>query len=176
MTRLLCTDTLLQRLDTAGLAPPDEAEPPSRLGDWSATLLALRPARLVLAVSEHALLPTVIDADDAASVPERLPEAVYQLLLALDVPPDLARLERTAMQPLLPCPMPGSAPGAMHGPLNAFGVELHAAWERGLSRSPAELTLHLARLASEYLEGATPAQTARRRFHLTPDSTRSLGL
>ncbi len=177
MSILHCTANLYQRLppDAEPEAATEEARPP-RLGNWTATVLALRPARLVLAVSEHAELPIVLDGDDAESILQRVPDAVYRLLLDLDVPPDLARMERDAMKPLRPRQTVAGMPSAALGPLKVYGVALRAAWDSGTTRVPAELAIHLAGQISEYLDGSTPAQAARRRLGLLPDHTEPLGL
>lgn len=171
MSTLFCTQELLSRLpqgDTQISSPT-----PNRLGDWTAMVVPLAPVRLILAVSDHARLPLVVAAEPFDDVLSRLPLAVYQLLLDIRFPPDLARLERDAMQPLQLAPAGDRTAIAF---LESYAVQLRAAWETGLSRSPAELSLHLATLATEHLEGATPAQAARRRFQLLPDQTEALGL
>lgn len=180
MSILHCTARLYERLVEADVpdcrGETNDSPAPPRLGDWTATLLALRPARLVLAVSEHADLPVVLSGEETGTIVQRLPEAVYRLLLDIDVPADLARRERDAMQPLQPQPTHAGKPSAALGPLKVYGIELRSVWERGLSRVPAELALHLAAQVSEYLDGSTPAQAARRRLHLLPDHTEPLGL
>lgn len=179
MTLLLCTGRLLDALSaepesiTAAATPEPLPASDNRLGTWVATLVPLRPARLVLAVSEHARLPLVLSLDPRDDLLERLPDAVYGLLLELKVPVELARGEREAMQPLRAAA--GIEQGSL-GMLRACEIELRAAWERGESRSPADLSVFLARQVSEHLDGASPAQAARRRFHLHPDHIEPLGL
>ena len=174
MTPVLCTGRLLDalELEPAAATPPLPAAE-TRLGAWVATLVPLRPARFVLAVSEHARLPVALALDPRDSLLERLPEAVYALLLELRLPVELARGERDAMRPLQA--LAGVDQGSL-GMLRASEIELRAAWERGESRSPAELSVLLARQLSEHLDGGSPAQAARRRFHLTPDHVEPLGL
>lgn len=174
MTLVLCTGTLLDALalDAPAAAAPLAAAD-NRLGAWVATSVPLRPARLVLAVSEHARLPVVLALEPRDTLLERLPEAVYALLLELKVPVELARGERAAMQPLQA--LAGVDQGSL-GMLKACEIELRAAWERGDTRAPGELGVLLARQLSEHLDGASPAQAARRRFHLTPDYVEPLGL
>lgn len=177
---LYCTTRLLDRLPADDTDPaPATAwpEPPARLGHWTATLLVLRPARLVLAVSEHDHVPLVLDGGrELAALPAQLPLALYRLLLALDVPPELARIECQAMQPMVPRPIIAGQPSRALGPLKLLGTTLRTVWQQGLSRSPDELALHLAQQASEHLEGRSPAQSARRRLRLSPDQTEALGL
>lgn len=174
MSILLCTGRLIDALDIGvGEAGPALPASDNRLGAWFATVVPLRPARLVLAVSEHARLPVVLSVDPRETVLQRLPDAVYALLLDLKVPVELARGERAAMQPLRA--LAGVDQGNL-GMLMACEIELRAAWDRGESRATAELSVLLARQVSEHLEGATPAQAARRRFHLSPDHVEPLGL
>lgn len=174
MTIVLCTGRLL---DALGIEASGQVPPPSddgnRLGAWVATTVPLRPARLVLAVSEHARLPVVLALEPRDSLLERLPEAVYELLLDLKVPVELARGERAAMQPVRA--QAGADQGSL-GMLRACEIELRALWERGQTRAPAQLAALLAHQVSEHLDGASPAQAARRRFHLTPDHIEPLGL
>lgn len=171
MSTLFCTQNLLHRLPSVGSGSPAPVE--NRLGDWTATVVPLAPMRMLLAVSDHARLPLALDAEPFDDLLTRLPKALYQLLLDIRFPADLARLERDAMQPVRPA---ASGDGTSVAFLEAYAVQLRGAWEQGLSRSPSELSLHLAMLATEHLEGATPAQAARRRFQLLPEQTEALGL
>lgn len=178
MARLNCSRHLRHALglDVETGLPGDLPQPVSenRLGEWAATVLMLPPARLVLAVSEYAQLPVVVDLEPRASFLERLPEAIYQSLLDLDIPADLARRERDALLPLKPAT--GDNRSGTFAALRLFAVELKSAWDHGLSRSPAELGRHLATLETIAEDGPTPAQSARRRFHLLPDQTDVFGL
>ncbi|MBX3726418.1 MAG: hypothetical protein KF823_10945 [Xanthomonadales bacterium] len=170
MTTLYCTRALLDSLDAV---PQPAVASENHLGAWTATLVLLRPARLVLAVSEHGRLPLVLAAEPWSTLLERLPEALYQQLLALRVPADLARSERDQMQPLLPA----VAAGQGHlDQLRTLEPELASAWERGVSRSPAELALMLAHLSSSDPDASTAAQATRRRLHLVPDPGEVAGL
>jgi len=171
MSTLYCTQDLLERLTTVDATPGASSD--NRLGAWTATIVPLAPVRMLLAVSDHARLPLALAAMPYEDLLSRLPEALYQLLLDIKFPADLARLERDAMQPLQPVAAGDRTSVAL---LQDYAVELRRVWEQGLSRSPAELSLHLATQATEHLEGATPAQAARRRFQLLPDQTEALGL
>lgn len=173
MALLRCTRRLFEPIGTDHRDGTPDPGGDNRLGTWTATLLPLRPARLVVAVSEHARLPLVMTALPYENMLDRFPEALYALLLDLKLPPDLARLECAAMQPLQPVT---ETDGSTLAVLKIYAVELRAAWEKGLTRSSAELSLHLAQQTFEHMEGATPAQAARRRFHLLPDRTEPLGL
>lgn len=98
MTALRCTQKLLSAMKVAPSAPP--APGANRLGDWALNLLHTRP-KLVVAVSEHDRLGLVLEAAPYATLPQRFVEAVFVQLLAIGVPPDAARRERDAMQPLI---------------------------------------------------------------------------
>ncbi|MFB9068880.1 DUF6933 domain-containing protein [Pseudofulvimonas gallinarii] len=169
MTTLFCTQELFSRLPASGQSASDD----NRLGAWTAMPVPLAPVRMVLAVSDHARLPVALLAEPHDDLLERLPAALYELLLAIRFPADLARLERDAMQPMHVAPAGGRTALVF---LEDYAVQLRTAWEQGLSRSPSELSLHLTTLATEHLEGRTPAQAARRRFQLLPDQTEALGL
>lgn len=98
MTALRCTQKLLKAMKVTPSAPP--APGANRLGDWSMNLLHTRP-KLVVAVSEHDRLGLVLEAAPFATLPQRFADAVFVQLLAIGVPPDEARHERDAMQPLV---------------------------------------------------------------------------
>lgn len=98
MTALRCTQELLKAMKTTPSAPP--APGANCLGDWSLNLLHTRP-RLVVAVSEHDRLGLVLEAAPYATLTQRFADAVFVQLLAIGVPPDEARRERDAMQPLI---------------------------------------------------------------------------
>jgi hypothetical protein len=97
MTALRCTQKLLTAMKVVPSAPP--ASGANRLGDWSLNLLHTHP-KLVVTISEHDRLGLVLEAAPYATLPQRFADAVFVQLLAIGVPPDLARRERDAMQPL----------------------------------------------------------------------------
>lgn len=98
MTALRCTQKLLTAMKITPSAPP--APGANRLGDWSLNLLHTRP-KLVVAMSEHDRLGLVLEAAPYATLPQRFLDAVLVQLLAIGVPPDAARRECDAMQPLV---------------------------------------------------------------------------
>lgn len=103
MTALRCTQKLLAALRTEPAAPAGTtACKPSaaRLGDWTMNLLHARPVKLVLAVSEHDRLGLLVEAAPFATLPQRFSGALFAHLLTLGVPPDVARRECDAMQPI----------------------------------------------------------------------------
>lgn len=98
MTALRCTNKLLTAMKATPATPP--APGANRLGDWSLNLLHTRP-KLVVAVSEHDRLGLVLEAAPYATLLRRFPDAVLAQLLAIGVPPDVARREVEAMSPLV---------------------------------------------------------------------------
>ena len=98
MTALRCTQTLLTAMKVTPTAPP--APGANRLGDWSLNLLHTRP-KMVVAISEHDRLGLVLEAAPYTTLPQRFLDAVLAQLLAIGVPPDAARHECDAMQPLV---------------------------------------------------------------------------
>ena len=98
MTALRCTQKLLTAIRVKPAAPP--APGSNALGDWSLNLLHMRPSKLVLAVSEHDRFALVLEAAPYSSLPQRLVDALFMQLLFIGVPPDVARRECDAMQPL----------------------------------------------------------------------------
>ncbi len=83
MLTLRCTKKLLDRLRVP--PAPSESEPTTRLGDWYGNLLFRPGQQLVLLVNERTLLPVVIQAAPAVSIPARFSAAVADILRALGV-------------------------------------------------------------------------------------------
>ena len=98
MTALRCTQKLLTTIRVKPAAPPAPGR--NVLGDWSLNLLHVRPSKLVLAISEHDRFALVLEAAPYATLPQRLVDALFMQLLFIGVPPDVARRECDAMQPL----------------------------------------------------------------------------
>ncbi len=63
-------------------------------------LLHVRPVKLVLAVSEHDRFALVLEAAPYATLQQRFSDALFAQLLFIGVPPDVARRECDAMQPV----------------------------------------------------------------------------
>lgn len=107
MSALRCTQKLLTAMKMKPASTPpavrrtDHTDTSlARLGDWTMNLLHVRPVKLVLAVSEHDRLGLLVEAAPFATLPERFTEGLFAHLLTLGIPPDIARQECNAMQPL----------------------------------------------------------------------------
>ncbi len=90
-----CTQKLLDRLPVELVLETEE--PTTALGDWYANLVRAGRTQVILAVSEHTLLPVVIPARDARSMAQRLTDALEPMLLCLNVPAEDVVAERSAM-------------------------------------------------------------------------------
>ena len=99
MFNLHCTKKLLERIKPeVGLA----AHGSTVLGDWYATALFWR-AQLALLVNERTLLPVVMPLAPAATLAQRFPEALAQVLRALDVEPNRVKSELQDMGQVTYC-------------------------------------------------------------------------
>lgn len=90
-----CTAKLLRRIEPWHL--PAASRSTNRLGDWYATILALRPAQLVLMVNEFTRLPVVLPAREFATLEGRIPIAIARVIDELGVEPNTRDAELIAM-------------------------------------------------------------------------------
>lgn len=98
MAALRCTQKLLTAMKAKPAAAPLQGT--NVLGDWTLNLLHVRPSKLVLAVSEHDRFALVLEAAPYSLLPQRFVEALFEQLVFIGIPPDVARRECDAMQPL----------------------------------------------------------------------------
>ena len=99
MFNLHCTKKLLDRIK------PDVQVAvgcSTILGDWYATALFWKP-QLALLVNERILLPVVIPLAPATTLAQRFPDALAQVLLALDIGPDKVKSELEKMGKVTYC-------------------------------------------------------------------------
>ena len=118
MTTLRCTQKLLRRF--AGPHSEVPLEPTTVLGDWYANILFSKP-QLVLCISEHTLLPVVLPAKNAPSLPVRFVAAVHDILSELGVAPQAIAREMEQMRDLL---IGRTQSGRVLGSLNDFMFQL----------------------------------------------------
>jgi hypothetical protein len=97
--KLYCTKKLLDRIK-----PTVEGAGQSTtvMGDWYATAWFWKP-QLALLVNERTLLPVVMPLAPTASLAERFPEALAQVLLALDVEQHFVKSEFERMGKVTYC-------------------------------------------------------------------------
>ena len=97
MVVLRRTQKLASALPTAA---PASAQSTTALGDWYVTRLTVDRRPLLLLVSAHGLLPTLLPAREVAGLPTRLPDLVAARLHRLGVAPPVAQAEVTSMRPV----------------------------------------------------------------------------
>ena len=166
MTALRCTQKLLTAMRIRPAAPADAAAgipSAARLGDWTMNLLHVRPAKVVLAVSEHDRLGLLVEAAPFSTLPQRFTGALFAHLLTLGVPPDIARRECDAMQPLVITATTGygnrrSIQGNMTD--YAFLIE----WLLEQKMPLADINARLARQISKPTGHAWPGELAKKRL------------
>lgn len=99
MFNLHCTKKLLDRMKPA-IEPPGPST--TALGNWYATAWFWRP-QLALLVNEKTLLPVVMPLAPVASLAQRFPDALAQVLRALDVDPGFVEAELAQMNAVTCC-------------------------------------------------------------------------
>ena len=165
MTALRCTQKLLAALRVRPATPAGASADKSaaRLGDWTLNLLHARPAKLVLAVSEHDRLGLLLEAAPFATLPQRFTAALFAHLLTLGVPPDIARRECDAMQPLVVTATTGyDNRRSIQG--NMTDYTFLAEWLLDERTPLAEINARLARQISKPTGYAYPGELARARL------------
>lgn len=165
MTALRCTQKLLTalRLQPAAPAVASAGKSAAQLGDWTMNLLHARPAKLVLAVSEHDRLGLMLEAAPFSTLPQRFTQALFAHLLTLGVPPDIARRECDAMQPLVVTATTGyDNRRSIQGNMTDYTFLVEWMLEE---RTPlAEINARLARQISKPTGHAYPGDLARQRL------------
>lgn len=99
MFNLHCTKKLLDRVKPDVKGAVDVT---TILGDWYATALFWKP-QLALLVNERTLLPVVMSLAPAKSLAQRFPDALAQVLLALDINPVKVKSELEKMGQVTYC-------------------------------------------------------------------------
>lgn len=137
MFNLHCTKKLLDRMK-----PAVEGAGPSTtvLGNWYATAWFWKP-QLALLVNERTLLPVVMPLAPAATLAQRFPEAMAQVLLALDVGQDFVKAEIERMGQVTYCK---TANRSVVGMLNQFSYLAEGYREHFGLVDPLALSLRLA--------------------------------
>jgi hypothetical protein len=99
MFNLHCTKKLLDRIkpDVEGAV-----EGTAILGDWYATALFWKP-QLALLVNDRTLLPVVMPLAPATTLAQRFPDALAQVMLALNIEPVKVKLELEKMGKVTYC-------------------------------------------------------------------------
>ncbi|MGY0197072.1 DUF6933 domain-containing protein [Leptothrix sp. BB-4] len=159
MFALRCTKKLLDRLPKGSAIEP---EPPTTvLGDWYANLVYTGSQQHVICISERTLLPVVVAAKDAPSLPARMTAALADVLEAvgvsrLDIDAELAEMRSTCFAK--------TANRRVLGTLNdfAFMFQVHGAHHPKMSLM--ERTLSLAHTPCGAIDHAFPDDATRAAF------------
>lgn len=138
MTAFRCTAKLLKAMKATAVANPAPAS--NRLGDWTANLVRVSRIQLVLAVSEPTRLGVVIDAAPYAQMPERFALALFDVLLHLDIPADMAAAEAYSLRHM---ELAASNSRSVLGTLNQFAFQIENDLGHGQASSARELTRQL---------------------------------
>ncbi len=157
MVELHCTPKLLKHVRPP---PPKEAfSLPTRLGNWSATLLRADDIALVLAANEVSLLPVLFTAAPSAPFLPQMGRSVGEVLRALGIPQPLAFAELAAIQ----CAQLIKGYSLDHqAALNEFSRMTATFPEASLS--PLKVSLHLANTSIGALGTSCPATVTRSLF------------
>ena len=134
------------------------------LGDWTLNLLHVRPAKLVLALSEHDRLGFLLEAMPLETLAQRFSAALYAHLVTLDIPCAIARHECDAMQPLtISATTQHQNRRSIQHSMNALSEIVQAT----LYQAPMPLATLNAHLAQQIVAAAAPftaAELVRRRL------------
>lgn len=127
MITLHCTQKIRRRLRLPE-ALQDTLPPTNALGDWTVHLIQFGRLQLVMATSERSLLTVLVPARELRkSLQPNLLAAVRNLLLALNVPDDIANREFARM---LPISYGRAANRRVLGSMNDFAVQAGAYLKR----------------------------------------------
>ena len=138
MVTLRCTEKLRKRLRLPKLG--DAPASTTALGDWFGNPVSTRHARVILLVSEKSRLAVLVAARHLDRFEDRFREALYDLLLSLDVPAEAAARERDAMSDF--CYAKTNSRSVL-GTMNDYTFPLRILLEEEPERTLQEIALHL---------------------------------
>lgn len=162
-----CTEKLLGRLRIR--AAPEPPRSTTRLGDWYATYLPLRPSHVVLLVNESTRLVALMRARESATLAARIPEAIAGVLQALGAAPEVVAAERAAMARVV---FAKTANRSVLGTMNEFTYELELSPPGGEKPELLAMAMHLGRTLQSPLGYERPAEVARRALGVAAEEPR----
>ena len=164
MAVLRCTAKLLKAMKAKPVAEPAAAS--NRLGEWTANLIRVSRIQLVLAVSEPTRMGVVIDAAPYALIPERFSHTLFEALLYLGIPADMAAEEVDSMHGM---ELAASSSRSVLGTLNQFAYQIESDLWHGKACSARDLTCRLAEMVViKPKDVGFPADRVREAFGLAP--------
>ena len=98
MITLRCTRKLLDLLDQ--VPKDDPPSPTAALGDWYANVIPTLAGDLIMFVNERTFLSVAMPVEAMEDLVPGFVTRVYNLLLMIDVPQDVARRERDELRPV----------------------------------------------------------------------------
>jgi len=152
-----CTAKLLARLK---VRPESTAETSTtRLGDWYATVLPIRPVHLILLVNEGTRLAAVLPAREISTLRKRIPHAILEVLRELGAPTEIMELERKAMVEVR---FDRTASRSVLGTMNDFAFLMESEPVAGQARDLLALAMILNRTPVSPLDYDRPEDAAHR--------------
>jgi hypothetical protein len=137
MFSLHCTKKLLDRIKPELEAPRAGT---TRLGNWYATALFWKP-QMALVVNERTLLPVLLPLAPAATLAQRFPIALREVLRALDMPAEFIASEISGMGEVV---YAKTANRSVLGVMNEFVYLAEGYRDQDGSVDPVGLSLRLA--------------------------------
>jgi hypothetical protein len=137
MFSLHCTKKLLDRIKPELEAPRAGT---TRLGNWYATALFWKP-QMALVVNERTLLPVLLPLAPAATLAQRFPIALREVLRALDMPAEFIASEISGMGEVV---YAKTANRSVLGVMNEFVYLAEGYRDQDGSVDPVVLSLRLA--------------------------------
>jgi hypothetical protein len=132
-----CTNKLLDRIKPELGAPQPST---TRLGNWHATALFWKP-QMALAVNERTLLPVLLPLAPAATLADRFPIALRDVLQALHTPAEFIESEISGMSEVV---YAKTANRSVLGVMNEFVFLAEGYRDQDGSIDPVALSLKLA--------------------------------
>lgn len=137
MFNLHCTKKLLDRIKPELENPRNGS---TRLGNWYATALFWKP-QMALVVNERTLLPVLLPLAPAATLAQRFPVALRDVLRALDMPVEFIDSEIDGMSEVV---YAKTANRSVLGVMNEFAYLAEGYRDQDVSFDPIALSLKLA--------------------------------
>lgn len=160
MIALRCTRKLLDLLDQAPTEDPPSAT--TALGDWYANVIPTVAGDLIIFVNERTFLSVALPVKARDHLVWGFVTRVYNLLLMIGVPREIARLERAELRPVV---FGKTASRSVLGTMNdiAFGYQRYAErfLETGGAPQVREAELEMSRRLHSTIDYAFPSDVAK---------------
>jgi hypothetical protein len=152
-----CTEKLLRGLKVKPAPAPPRST--TRLADWYATILVLRPSHLVLLVNERTRLPVALHSRELSTLATRIPGAIADMLRALGASPQVVAAELAAMAEVR---FAKTENRSVLGSMNDFVHALRDSPPAGAQADLLAATMEMGRLIMSPLDYESPVDVAKR--------------